>query len=164
MTPISGMAVAGRHRRDVRGVARRVPVGPHVLGLPARLRRGCRDDPRSLRDEDLVENAQVTRRPAARRGSTRSPPGRRWWAQVRGLGLLQGLELVADRETLAPLPDGSGRLTAACRERGLMVYSCPTPLGRTTVEAVLLAPPLIVTDDEIDEVAAILGEALAALG
>ena len=80
---------------------------------------------------------------------------------VRGLGLLQGLELVQDRETLAPSPGAAARLVKACRERGLMIYSCPTPLGATTIEAVLLAPPLTIADAELDEVVAILGDALS---
>ena len=83
---------------------------------------------------------------------------------VRGLGLLQGLELVRDRETLNPVAGAASRLVAACRERGLMIYSCPTPMGVTTIEAVMLAPPLTIADEEVDEIAGILGEALAATG
>ena len=79
---------------------------------------------------------------------------------VRGLGLLQGLELVRDRETLNPVAGAASRLVAACRERGLMIYSCPTPMGVTTIEAVMLAPPLTIADAELDEIAGILGEAL----
>ena len=75
---------------------------------------------------------------------------------MRGLGLLQGLELVRDRETLAPVPGAAARLVAACRERGLMIYACATPLGATTIEAVMLAPPLTIADAELDEVVAIL--------
>jgi 4-aminobutyrate aminotransferase-like enzyme len=44
-----------------------------------------------------------------------------------------------------------------------MVYSCPTPIGRTTVEAIMLAPPLIISDAELDEAAAIVADALTAL-
>jgi 4-aminobutyrate aminotransferase-like enzyme len=43
-----------------------------------------------------------------------------------------------------------------------MIYACPTPMGVTTIEAVMLAPPLTITEAELDEVAEILGEALAA--
>ena len=35
-------------------------------------------------------------------------------------------------------------------------------MGVTTIEAVMLAPPLTIADAELDEIAAILGEALAA--
>ena len=45
-----------------------------------------------------------------------------------------------------------------------MIYACPTPMGVTTIEAVMLAPPLTIADSELDEVVAILGDALAATG
>ena len=114
-----------------------------------------------IRDEDLV--AESRRKGALLRErldalAATSPR----IGDVRGLGLLQGIELVQDRETLAPPPGAAARLVAACRERGLMIYSCPTPLGATTIEAVMLAPPLTIADAELDQVVAILADALAA--
>ncbi len=112
-----------------------------------------------IRDEDLVAESRRKgallreRLDALAAGSPRI-------GDVRGLGLLQGLELVEDRETLAPPPGAASRLVAACRERGLMIYACPTPMGATTIEAVMLAPPLTIADAELDEVVAILGDAL----
>ena len=82
---------------------------------------------------------------------------------MRGRGLLQGVELVTDRETLEPLPGASARLTALARDRGLMIYSCPTPLGRRVIEAVMLAPPLIVDEGDIDQILARFQDALGAL-
>jgi len=64
---------------------------------------------------------------------------------VRGLGLLLGAELDAGRSA----PD----VTARCLRAGLVVNAV-TP---TTVR---LAPPLLVSDDEIDEALAILGRVL----
>ncbi len=72
--------------------------------------------------------------------------------QVRGRGLLVGMELVTDRDTLTPLPDGSAYLTRLAREQGLLIYSCPTPLNDIVVESVLLAPPLVVSEDDVDEI------------
>lgn len=45
-----------------------------------------------------------------------------------------------------------------------MIYGCATPMGATTLEAVMLAPPLTISDAELDEVVAILAAALAATG
>ena len=42
-------------------------------------------------------------------------------------------------------------LSGLARERDLMIYSCPTPVVNRMMDAVLLAPPLIITDDELDE-------------
>jgi 4-aminobutyrate aminotransferase-like enzyme len=138
------------------------PYGHTFSGYPL----GCAvaaEAIRVIRDEDLV--AESRRKGALLRArldalAATSPR----IGDVRGLGLLQGLELVTDRETLEPPPGAASRLVAACRDRGLMIYSCPTPLGVTTIEAVMLAPPLTIADAELDEVVAIVGDALAATG
>ena len=81
---------------------------------------------------------------------------------VRGRGLLWGLDLVADRTTRAPLfgaPAGSGRVVAAARQAGLLLY--PAGVGETTV--VLIAPPLTVTADEIVELLDLLERVLSTL-
>ena len=44
-----------------------------------------------------------------------------------------------------------------------MIYSCPNRLGSTTIEAVMLAPPLTIADSELEQVVAILADALAAI-
>jgi adenosylmethionine-8-amino-7-oxononanoate aminotransferase len=75
---------------------------------------------------------------------------------VRGVGLLQGVEFVRDRATGAPFPPGvrPGKLVEqAARERGLIL--------RCGNEFAALAPPLIVTSQDIDEMCAILGESVA---
>lgn len=80
--------------------------------------------------------------------------------EIRGAGLLIGIELVTDRETLQPLPGGAARLQRRALEGGLLVYGCATPLPTTTVEAVLLAPPLNSTVAELDDIAERLVDAL----
>jgi 4-aminobutyrate aminotransferase-like enzyme len=44
-----------------------------------------------------------------------------------------------------------------------MIYSCPTPVVNRQMDAVLLAPPLIISDDEIAETLQVLDAALAAV-
>jgi len=44
-----------------------------------------------------------------------------------------------------------------------MIYSCPTPLGRRVIEAIMLAPPLVVEEADIDEILAKLEESLREL-
>jgi adenosylmethionine-8-amino-7-oxononanoate aminotransferase len=82
--------------------------------------------------------------------------------EVRGLGLLHGLELVSDRRTRAP-GDPVGSLTHAlvrsARESGLLVY----PATGGVNDAVLVAPPLTVTGAEVDLLLELLDSALTAL-
>jgi taurine---2-oxoglutarate transaminase len=80
--------------------------------------------------------------------------------ETRGVGAFFGIELVADRETRAPLVpwQGSGTLASFFSElveRGLYV------LGRYNVA--IVAPPLIITPGELDEAFAILDDALGRL-
>jgi adenosylmethionine-8-amino-7-oxononanoate aminotransferase len=160
IVPFSGVLVRGEVADVFERSADGFPYGHTFSGYPL----GCAvaaEAIRVIRDEDLVGEARRKggvlreRLEALAGGSPRV-------GDVRGLGLLQGLELVEDRETLAPAPGAAARLVAACRERGLMIYACPTPMGASTIEAVMLAPPLTITDPELDEVTAILSEALAA--
>lgn len=84
---------------------------------------------------------------------------------VRGIGLLLALELVADRGTRAPLPPAlraHERLVEAAFARGLIVYGRRTRGGHAG-DHVMVCPPMIVTEADVDEIAGRLGDALAAL-
>jgi 2,2-dialkylglycine decarboxylase (pyruvate) len=79
--------------------------------------------------------------------------------EVRGRGLLVGLELVEDRGTRAPA-DALGRaVTAACLERGL---SMNIVRAGTNANCFRMAPPLTVTTGEIDLAVEILDASLRA--
>lgn len=87
---------------------------------------------------------------------------------VRGRGLFVGVELVRDRETLAPF-DAGLKLHAAIRReafaRGLMVYPMGGTVDGKIGDHVLLAPPFICTARDIDEIVSRLAEAIqGALG
>jgi adenosylmethionine-8-amino-7-oxononanoate aminotransferase len=107
---------------------------------------------RILRDEHLVERA--------------AEQGERWLSrlrsalgehphvgEVRGLGLLAGIELVADRATKARIPDNLGvgqRLRAELLQRGLYT--------RVLTDVICLAPPLTTTEKDLDRIAdAVIG-------
>jgi adenosylmethionine-8-amino-7-oxononanoate aminotransferase len=82
---------------------------------------------------------------------------------VRGMGLLTAMEFVADRRTMIPLPAGLNahdRFVRLAYERGLIVYSRRTR-GGLSGDHVLVCPPLIVTEAEVDELLALLEGALA---
>ncbi|WP_210419051.1 aspartate aminotransferase family protein [Bradyrhizobium sp. NAS80.1] len=79
---------------------------------------------------------------------------------VRGRGLLWGFELVRDRASRRPFDAGlnaAGKLVAACLDHGLVVY----PAGIAPLNnAIIVAPPLIVSAEQVTELLAKLGSAL----
>jgi 4-aminobutyrate--pyruvate transaminase len=76
--------------------------------------------------------------------------------EVRGIGLMAAIELVADKATKEPFPSAlklGAYLAARAQEHGLFV--------RAIGDAVVMAPPLIITRDEVDDLLRRLGMALA---
>jgi 2,2-dialkylglycine decarboxylase (pyruvate) len=80
--------------------------------------------------------------------------------EVRGMGLLCGVELVEDRDTRAPADALGSALTDECLRCGLSVNLVR---GRAAGSAncLRIAPPLTVSDDEIDLALTVIDEALA---
>lgn len=81
---------------------------------------------------------------------------------VRGIGMLQAFELVADRTTMAPLPaqlNAHERLVEAAYAEGLIVYSRRTR-GGYSGDHFILAPPMIATLAHVDEIVDKLTRAL----
>ncbi|WP_435231761.1 aspartate aminotransferase family protein [Pseudopelagicola sp. nBUS_20] len=73
---------------------------------------------------------------------------------VRGMGLLQGFELVSDRSTMTPLPrdlDAHTKLVEAAYANGLIIYSRRSR-GGYSGDHFLVAPPMIVTNKHVDEI------------
>jgi taurine-pyruvate aminotransferase len=70
--------------------------------------------------------------------------------QVRGKGLLLGIELVEDKESRQPATaDRMGEVISACKERGLIVgKNGDTTPGFNNV--LTLSPPLNITDDDLE--------------
>jgi 2,2-dialkylglycine decarboxylase (pyruvate) len=81
---------------------------------------------------------------------------------VRGVGLLCGLELVEDRDSRRPAERLGVELSEECERRGLSVNLVRGGSGGAA-NCLRMAPPLTVTDDEIDLAADILDSSLAAL-
>ncbi len=82
---------------------------------------------------------------------------------IRGRGLLAGIELVADRDTRAPFPRSARlaeRLSEAARAAGLMVWPNVGHVNGTDGDLVVIAPPFIISEPEIDEIVARLSRAL----
>jgi adenosylmethionine-8-amino-7-oxononanoate aminotransferase len=76
--------------------------------------------------------------------------------EIRGRGMLLGLELVADRETRAPFARAervTERVLRAGREAGVLLYSGTGLADGTNGDAIVLGPPFVVTDDELVAIA-----------
>ena len=83
---------------------------------------------------------------------------------VRGMGLLLGVELVQDRATKAPFPpqcNVAKRVGAATMARGLVSYPGTGTVDGVMGDHLLFAPPLTITCSQVDEVIAIMDESLA---
>jgi adenosylmethionine-8-amino-7-oxononanoate aminotransferase len=106
---------------------------------------------RILREEDLV--AASAAKGERLRGLLAERLGRHpHVGDVRGRGLMVGVELVADRATTAPFPRAERRLeavVAAARERGVLVYSGTGAANGVDGDTVLLGPPFVTTDEEL---------------
>jgi len=84
---------------------------------------------------------------------------------VRGKGLLTAFELMADRTSKAPLPahlHAHSRLVEIAYENGLIIYSRRTR-GGSSGDHFLVCPPMIVTEEQLDEITEILDRSLTQL-
>ncbi len=78
--------------------------------------------------------------------------------EVRGLGLIAAVEVVADKASRQPFAPARGigpKLARAMRDRGVVT--------RVKGESVLFAPPLVVTEEQIDRIVDVTGDAIDAV-
>ncbi len=116
---------------------------------------------RILRDEELVEASRVKGERLRDLLHERLAPHPHV-GDIRGRGLLVGLEFVEDRETRRPFPRSAGLTEAvvrAARERGVLVYSGTGTANGLDGDTILLGPPFVVTDDEIVRIADVVAAA-----
>ena len=119
---------------------------------------------RVIRRDDLLANvsaqgAYLSRRLKERFGN------HPFVGDVRGRGLFQGLELVADRDSKVPFDpklELHMRIKREAMARGLMVYSMGGTVDGTRGDHVLLAPPYIVDGSLVDTIVERLGNAIDA--
>ncbi|MGA2081883.1 MAG: aspartate aminotransferase family protein [Holophaga sp.] len=78
--------------------------------------------------------------------------------EVRGLGLMVGVELVLDRQTKAPAPEAAAKVRALMREKGFLVG-----LGGTYGNVLRIQPPLVIDPADLQQAVAALAECLRAV-
>jgi 2,2-dialkylglycine decarboxylase (pyruvate) len=74
---------------------------------------------------------------------------------IRGRGVLLGVELVADQATRSPANEMGREAVRRCEERGLLVQARGS---RSRTNVIRLVPPMVSTDDEIDRGLTILDD------
>ncbi|MBZ5705827.1 MAG: aminotransferase class III-fold pyridoxal phosphate-dependent enzyme, partial [Acidobacteriia bacterium] len=77
---------------------------------------------------------------------------------VRGMGLMQALELVEDRQTKQPSPKGTNAVMEEARKRGLLIGK-----GGFYGNVIRMSPPLNISKADVDEAARILDDSFAAV-
>ncbi|MCF8032344.1 MAG: aspartate aminotransferase family protein [Desulfarculaceae bacterium] len=160
--PLSAVGVRAEHYRAVVAAGGFVHGGTfshHPVGAAAGLATvGI------LEREGLVERARDmgARLGEALRGRLQGSPH---VAQVRGLGMLWGVELVRDRESLTPYPRAervAERLWEHLFQDGIIVYKC-LGFAQDRGDALVVAPPFIIQSREIDMLADKLAKAVEAV-
>ena len=107
-----------------------------------------------IEEEKLLFNSQMMGK-ALRDGLESLQQRFQGIGDVRGMGLMQAIELVKDRGTKEPDPQRTARLLEGARKRGLLVGK-----GGTYNNALRISPPLIVSKGQVDDALRILAEAL----
>jgi 4-aminobutyrate aminotransferase len=74
---------------------------------------------------------------------------------VRGMGLMIGVEFVEDKTSLKPAAELRDRVESACFDRGLIILGC----GANSIR---WSPPLVLTKENVDVALEIFDEAIAA--
>ncbi len=84
---------------------------------------------------------------------------------IRGRGLFRGIEIVADKETKAPFDPAlkiHARIKREAMARGLLCYPMGGTIDGRQGDHVLLAPPYVISPEEIDQIVERIGGAIDA--
>jgi adenosylmethionine-8-amino-7-oxononanoate aminotransferase len=85
-------------------------------------------------------------------------------AEIRGLGLLLGIEFASDKSTRAPFDPSetvAEKIRSAAMQEGILTYPTQGCVDGTRGDHILLAPPFIITSEESAFIATALTSALA---
>jgi adenosylmethionine-8-amino-7-oxononanoate aminotransferase len=123
---------------------------------------------RKIREEGLVERSRAQGELVLKElsGTLADHPN---VGDVRGLGLMIGVELVRDRTSAQPFPRSdrvTERVVGAARESGLLLYSSTGCADGINGDLIMLGPPFTITDEErgaiVDRTTAAVAAALPA--
>ncbi|MCC5968563.1 MAG: aspartate aminotransferase family protein [Pararhodobacter sp.] len=117
---------------------------------------------RVIQERGLLE--QVRTRGAQLHNALQAALGQHpYVGDIRGRGLFRGLELVADRDSKAPFDPARklhAKVKAAAMDEGLICYPMGGTIDGMHGDHILLAPPFILTEDQIGELTGKLSRAI----
>jgi len=119
---------------------------------------------RTVDEEGLLANVR-TQGAALKEGLENRFGNHHHVGDVRGRGLFLGLELVEDRSTKQPFDPAlklHAKIKRAAMERGLMCYPMGGTIDGRRGDHILLAPPFIIGETEVQAIVDILGDAVDA--
>jgi putrescine aminotransferase len=151
--PLSGVMLTRQVHDGLRKLGSFLPHGFTYSGHPTACAVALRNL-RIIEDEGLVERAAATG--AVLRAGLERLRRHDLVGDVRGLGLLGGLELVRDRATKAPFPATAGVARAVALHalaEGVIVRALPG-------DVVAMSPPLVITEAQVEQVVTVLDQAL----
>lgn len=162
--PLGGAALSGKVWDQIRGVYPAMTAGHTFTNAPLACAAGIATI-EAIEDERLIDRV-------ADRGARLGKELRALQAEfpfvgdVRGTGYMWGLEFVADPATAQP-PDPALDVTAtavaAAAASRLIVYPARFCVDGTRGDAILIGPPLTITDEELDDLLTRLRATLATL-
>jgi adenosylmethionine-8-amino-7-oxononanoate aminotransferase len=117
-----------------------------------------------IRSDNLLENVRSMGVHLSRRLNERFG-NHHHVGDIRGRGLFQAIELVADRGSKEPFDPAlklHARIKREAMARGLMVYPMGGTIDGRLGDHVLIAPPFIVTERDVDAIVERLGDAVDA--
>ena len=115
-----------------------------------------------IKDLNLVESAE-TRGERLKAGMSSALAGHPHVGDIRGKGLLLGIELVADHAAKTPFHRHrrvAETVSTRARELGLIVYPSTGCADGTNGDVLLIGPPLVINDSEIDQIVEMTAAAL----
>jgi len=110
-----------------------------------------------IEEDRLLDNADVVGR-HYREGLEQLKEKHELIGDVRGMGLLQAIELVKDRASKAPAPEATNEFMEQCRKRGLLVGK-----GGLFANVIRTSPPLNISKADVDDAISIMDLAFSAI-
>ncbi|MHA1537889.1 MAG: aspartate aminotransferase family protein [Alphaproteobacteria bacterium] len=161
--PIGALLASDKIYRAIREGSGFFQHGHTYMGHPAAC-AGALAVQQTIRDDGLL--ARVRKMGGALEGALVDRFGNhRHVGDIRGRGLFRAIELVAERATKAPFDAKlklHARIKSEAMSRGLICYPMGGAVDGNSGDHVLLAPPYIISEDEIELIAERLGAAVDA--